>query len=184
MFARQMSTHRFELAVPVGGVEHLLGPSHAQVTVVEYGDFECPNCKQAAPAVKLLLERYPGRVRLIWRHFPLEEVHPHALQAALASEVAAAQGKFWPMHDLLFENQRHLKPAHLRQYAQRLELDLVRYDGDMADTVYLQRVREDIEGGGRSGVRSTPGFFVNGVIQDASFGLQALFEKVEAELRA
>src|SRR4051794_4042673 len=116
-----MVTKRFELAIPVGGAEHYMGPSHAPVTVVEYGDFECPNCKQAAPGVKLLLQRFPGRVRMVWRHFPLEEVHPHALHAALASEVAAAQGKFWPMHDLLFENQRHLEPAKLRGYAQRLE---------------------------------------------------------------
>ena len=173
----------FELAVPVNPTDHYLGPSHAPVTLVEYGDFECPNCKQAAPAVKLLLKHFNGRVRFIWRQFPLEEVHAHALQAALASEAAAGQGKFWPMHDLLFDNQQHLKPPQLRGYAQRLELDMVRYDGDMADTVYLQRVREDMEGGGRSGVRATPTFFMNGVIQDVSGGLQALFDRVEAQLR-
>ena len=141
-----MSARHFELAVPVNPSDHHLGPSHAPVTVVEYGDFECPNCKQAAPAVKLLLQRFTGRVRLIYRHFPLEEVHPHALHAALAAEVAAGQRKFWPMHDLLFENQPHLKLPQLRRYAERLELDMARYDADMADTVYLQRVREDIEG--------------------------------------
>ena len=177
-------SHRFELAVPVNPQDHNLGPTHAPVTLVEYGDFECPNCKQAAPAVKLLLSRFTGRLRLIWRQFPLEEVHPHALSAALASEAAAGQGKFWPMHDLLFDNPHHLKPQHQRGYAQRLELDMVRYDADMGDTVYLQRVREDIEGGSASGVRSTPAFFVNGVLQDTSYGLQALFDKVEAELHA
>src|SRR5205807_643789 len=119
---------KFELAVPVSAVDHALGASHAPVTLVEYGDFECPNCKQAAPALKLLLERFAGRVRLVYRHFPLEEVHPHALHAALAAEVAAGQGKFWPMHDLLFDNQRHLKLPQLHGYAQRLELDLLRYD--------------------------------------------------------
>ena len=178
-----MSTRKFELAVPVNPADHNLGPSHAPLTLVEYGDFECPNCKQAAPAVKLLLQRFTGRVRFVWRHFPLEEVHLHALQAALASEVAAGQGKFWPMHDLLFENQRHLKPAQLRTYAERLELDLRRYDADMGDTVFLQRVREDIDGAARSGVRATPTFFVNGVLQDVSGGMQGLFDKVEAELR-
>jgi protein-disulfide isomerase len=178
-----MAARTFELAVAVNPSDHNLGASHAPVTVVEYGDFECPNCKQAAPAVKLLLERFPGRVRVVWRHFPLEEVHPHALHAALAAEVAAGQGKFWPMHDLLFDNQRHLKLPQLRSYAQRLELDMVRYDADMADTVYLQRVREDIEGGSASGVRSTPTFFLNGAVQDVSFGLQRLVDKVEAELR-
>ena len=177
-----MNEHRkFELAVPVSTIDHALGASHAPVTVVEYGDFECPNCKQAAPAVRLLLERFPGRVRLVYRHFPLEEVHPHALHAALAAEVAAGQGKFWPMHDLLFDNQRHLKLPQLRGYAQRLELDLLRYDAEMEGELYLQRVREQVEGGERSGVRATPTFFLNGLIQDVSFGLQALFEKVKAE---
>src|SRR3954451_7796245 len=178
-----MSTRRSELSFPVNASDHNLGPSHAPVTVVEYGDFECPNCKQAAPAVKLLLQRFTGRVRFVWRNFPLEEVHPHALQAALAAEAAAGQGKFWPMHDLLFENQRHLKAPQLRSYAERLELDMVRYDADMADTVYLQRVREDIESGRASGVRATPGLFLNGLIHDASFGLEALFRDVEAALQ-
>jgi protein-disulfide isomerase len=174
---------KFELAVPVNPTDHALGPSHAPVTLVEYGDFECPNCKQAAPAVKLLLKRFNGRVRLVWRQFPLEEVHPHALHAALASEAAAGQGKFWQMHDLLFENQQHLKLPQLRGYAERVELDMVRYDGDMADTVYLQRVREDIESGTKSGARATPTFFLNGVVADVSGGMQQLFDRVEAALR-
>src|SRR4051812_22768279 len=170
------------LVVPVSAIDHMLGASHAPVTLVEYGDFECPNCKQAAPAVKLLRERFADEVRFVYRHFPLEEVHPHALDAALAAEAAAGQGKFWPMHDLLFENQRHLKLNQLRGYAERLELDMVRYDADMADTVYLQRVREDIESGRASGVRATPTFYVNGMIQDVSGGIQALFDRVEAQL--
>ena len=174
--------HPYELSLPVGGADHILGPSHAAVTVVEYGDFECPNCKQAAPAVKLLLTRFSGRVRYVYRHFPLQEVHPHALHAALAAEAAGGQGKFWPMHDLLFDNQAHLKPPQLRHYAERLELDMVRYDADMADEVYLQRVREHIESGERSGVRGTPGFFVNSVIEDVSFGMQRLFDRVAAVL--
>src|SRR2546423_2329011 len=146
-----MPARTFELAVAVSPSDHHLGASHAAVTVVEYGDFECPNCKQAAPAVKLLLEHFAGRVRVVWRHFPLEEVHPHALHAALAAEAAGAQGKFWPMHDLLFENQAHLKPQQLRGYAQRLELDVERFDYEMEQELYLQRIREEIEGGKRSG---------------------------------
>jgi protein-disulfide isomerase len=175
--------HPFELSLPVGGADHILGPSHAAVTVVEYGDFQCPNCKQAAPAVKLLLEHFNGRVRFVWRNFPLEEVHPHALQAALAAEAAGGQGKFWPMHDLLFENQAHLKPPQLRHYAERLELDLARYDIEMKEEYYLQRVREHMESARASGVRGTPGFFVNGAIEDVSFGMQRLFDRVEAVLR-
>jgi protein-disulfide isomerase len=176
-------TRRFALSVPVNDSDHSLGPSHATVTLVEYGDFECPNCKQAAPAIKLLLESHAGKVRLVWRNFPLEEIHPHALDAALAAEAAAGQGKFWQMHDLLFANQQHLKRSHLRGYAERLELDLTRFDADMADALYLQRVREDIDSGKASGVRSTPGIFFNGVIQDVSFGLQRLFDQVAVKLR-
>jgi protein-disulfide isomerase len=176
-------SHLFELSLPVDGADHILGPSHAAVTVVEYGDFECPNCKQAAPAVKLLLTRFTGRVRFVYRHFPLEGVHPHALHAALAAEAAAGQGKFWEMHDLLFKNQAHLKRPQLRHYAERLELDLARYDAEMADEVYLQRVREHIASGERSGVRGTPAFFINGVIQDVSFGMQRLFDGVELEVK-
>jgi protein-disulfide isomerase len=180
-----MNHHRpFELAVPVSNADHMLGSEHAAVTVVEYGDFECPNCKQAAPAAKMLLERFVGRVRIAYRHFPLEEVHPHALVAALAAETAAGQGKFWPMHDLLFDNQRRLKPSQIRGYAERLELDIARYDADIKDTLYLQRVREDIEGGNLSGVRATPTFFVNGKLQDISYGLEALVQGVEEALRS
>ena len=178
------SHHKFELAVPVSAADHLLGASQALVTVVEYGDFECPNCKQAAPAVRHLAARFEGRLRIIYRHFPLEEVHPHALYAALAAEAAAGQGKFWQMHDLLFENQSHLKPNQLRGHAQRLELDMVRYDADMKDELYLQRVREHIEGGNLSGVRATPTFFINGRIHDVSFGLQRLAEGIEGALKA
>jgi protein-disulfide isomerase len=179
-----MTHHRpFELAVHVTAADHMLGSEHAPVTVVEYGDFECPNCKQAAPAVRMLLERFVGRVRIVFRHFPLEEIHPHALGAALAAEAAAGQGKFWPMHDLLFDNQHHLKPAQIRGYAERLELDMERYDADMKDALYLQRVREDVEGGNLSGVRATPTFFVNGGLQDISYGLQALEQAIEAALR-
>jgi protein-disulfide isomerase len=132
----------------------------------------------------MLLERFVGRVRIAFRHFPLEEIHPHALAAALAAEAAAGQGKFWPMHDLLFDNQRHLKAPQLRGYAERLELDISRFDAEIADALYLQRVREDIEGGKLSGVRATPTFFINGKLQDISYGLQALEQGVEAALRS
>lgn len=179
-----MNQHqKFELAVPVSKVDHMLGAPHAPVTLVEYGDFECPNCKQAAPVVKGLLERFSGRLRLVFRHFPLEEVHPHALRAAEAAEAAGAQGKFWPMHDLLFDNQLHLKVQQLQGYAQRLELDMERYGYEMDDEVYLQRVREHIASGGESGVRSTPTFFINGMLHDVSYGLRTLVDGVEAALK-
>lgn len=168
--------------IPVTHADHILGNEHAPVTLVEYGDFECPNCKQAAPAVKMILAHFSGRIRFVWRHFPLEEVHPHALHAALAAEAAGAQRKFWPMHDLLFDNQPHLKDSQLKSYAGRLELDLVRFGADLSHASHLQRVREHVEGARKSGVRSTPTFFVNGEIQDVSFGLHALHQRIEAVL--
>jgi protein-disulfide isomerase len=178
-----MSEHFFQLTPPVQGYDHRLGPEHAPVTVVEFGDFECPNCKQAAPAVKLLLERFKERVRFVYRHFPLMDVHPHALLAAQAAEAAGAQGKFWQMHDVLFDNQAHLDAKHLRGYAERLGLDMARYTAEMDDEIYLQRVREHLESGQASGVRATPTFFINGRIQDVSFGIRALFDAVEGALK-
>jgi protein-disulfide isomerase len=169
----------FDLAVPAEPADHVIGASHAPVTIVEYGDFECPNCKQAAPALKLLLERFAGHVQVVFRHFPLEEVHPHALTAALAAECAGGQGKFWQMHDLLFANQEHLKINQLHSYALQLQLDMARYTAEMDDQVYLQRIREHVAGAHRSAVRGTPAFFVNGRLQDVSYGIRALFDAVE-----
>jgi protein-disulfide isomerase len=173
----------FDLAVPLQASDHVIGASHAPVTIVEYGDFECPNCKQAAPALKLLLERFAGRVQVAYRHFPLEEVHPHALAAAQAAEAAGGQGRFWEMHDLLFANQDHLKATHLHSYGERLQLEMARYTAEMDDQVYLQRIREHVEGAHRSSVRGTPTIFVNGKLHDVSYGLRSLFDVVEAALR-
>lgn len=176
-------SHLFELAPPIDVTDHTLGPAHAAVTLVEYGDFECPNCKQAAPVVKLLLAEFKDKVRFAFRHFPLEEVHPHALNAAEAAEAAGGQHKFWPMHDLLFEHQHALKANNLRSYAGELELDMARFNAEMSDTVYLQRVREHQQSGLASGVRGTPAFFVNAKLVDVSFGVKALFDHVEKALK-
>ena len=171
------------LAVAVNHADHAAGPDAAQLTLVEYGDFECPNCGQAYPAVKILRQHFGERMRFVFRHFPLREVHPHAELAAEAAESAGAQRKFWLMHDLLFENQSHLKAKGLRRYAEQAELDLERYDYEMNEHIYLQRVQEHIDGGLRSGVRSTPTFFVNGVLQDVSFGLEHLRQAIEGRLK-
>ncbi len=175
--------HKPELASPVSTVDHVLGPAHAPVTIVEYGDFECPTCKQAAQAIKLLLERFVNQVRVIYRHFPIDAAHSHALLAAQAAEAAGAQGKFWQMHDLLFDNQLHLQPHHLRGYAEQLQLDMARYTAEMDDEIYLQRVRENTDSGRRSHIRSAPAFFINGVVQDVSYGMHSLHDGVESALR-
>jgi len=178
-----MHAQAFRLVDPVSRVDHALGPEHAPVTVVEYGDFECPHCKQASGTVRLMLARFEQRVRFVFRHFPLEGVHPHALLAAQAAECAGAQGQFWPMHDMLFENQPHLKLSQIQEYARRLGLDMARFTAEMDDEVYLQRVREHLQGGDASGVRATPTFFVNDQIVDVSYGLHALIDAVDAALR-
>jgi protein-disulfide isomerase len=177
-------TTSIDLAVAVGPIDHALGPQDASVTVVEYGDFECPICKQAAPAVKLLLERHASQIRFAYRHFPLERAHPHALPAAEAAESAARQGRFWEMHDLLFDNQQHLESKDLHEYARRLKLDNARFEAEMEQHVHVRRIREDLESGERSHVRGTPGFFVNGAIVDVTFGMRALFDATEAVLNA
>jgi len=173
------TSHHTDLAVSVSNIDHALGAEHAPITLVEYADFECPHCKQAVPVLKHLLQTYPGRVRLVFRQFPLEGAHPHALLAAQAAEAAAGQGRFWDMHDLLFAQSAHLKPHDLQRYAQQLELDMTRFNAELGDAVYLQRVREHIAGGEKSGVRGTPGLFINGRVLDTSFGLQAIEQAVE-----
>jgi protein-disulfide isomerase len=174
---------RIDLTVPVSAVDHKLGPDHAPVMLVEYGDFECPNCRQAAPAVKLVLARFPNKVLFVFRHFPLEEVHPHALRAAEAAECAADQGKFWQMHDLLFAHEQHLKLPQLRSYAEQLDLDMARFDAEMDDEIYLQRIREHQRSGTESGVRGTPSFFINGTLFDVSFGVHLLADGIGTALR-
>jgi protein-disulfide isomerase len=171
-------THAISLAVPPEPTDHLLGSEHARVTLVEYGDFECPSCKVAVTTPKLLLDKYPNKIRFIFRHFPLQDAHPHAFMAAEAAEAAAAQGKFWSMHDVLFQNQAHLKDKDLYRYAVEVGLDMARYTAEMDDHIYLQKVREHIEGGRRSHIRATPTFFLDGVVQDISFGMKALHDAV------
>jgi protein-disulfide isomerase len=174
------ASHPITLAVPPEPTDHAQGSDHARVVVVEYGDFECPSCKVAATTPSLLMERFPGQVRFVFRHFPLEEAHPHALLAAEAAEAAGAQGKFWQMHDVLFRNQAHLKSADLRRYASELGVDMARYVAEMDDHIYLQRVREHIASGRLSHIRATPTFFINGAVQDISYGMKALHDAVAA----
>jgi protein-disulfide isomerase len=170
------------LSVPFDPLDHVVGPAHGALVVVEYGDFECPSCAQAYPAVKILMERFEHRFRFVYRHFPLTEVHPHAQLAAEAAEAAGAQGRFWEMHDRLFEHQRHQTAPDLLQHAQALALDTARFEAELADHVHLQRVQEHIASGVASRVRSTPGFFVGGVRVDTSFGLQSLADAIARDL--
>jgi protein-disulfide isomerase len=154
---------RAALVVPVGEDDHSQGPANAPVTLVEYGDFECPHCGRAYPIVKAVQRRLGKRLRFVFRHFPLAEIHIHAQHAAEASEAAAAQGKFWEMHDRLFERQFALEDEHLIEYAQELGVDARRVARELAAHTYKPQVRDDFMSGVRSGVNGTPTFFVNGL---------------------
>jgi len=162
-----------------GGRDRTMGPADAPVTLVEYGDYQCPYCAAARPVLEDLVEMADGKARLVFRHYPLDSVHPLARRAAEAAEAAGAQGRFWPMHALLYENQEDLTDDDLRSYAIRLELDLARFDGDLAEHRHAGRVQEDRLAGERDGVRGTPGIFLDGVPYDGALEIEALLRAVE-----
>ena len=167
----------------LAAADHVLGEMHAKLSLLEYGDYECPACIQAAPLMQHLADTHSGRLQFIFRHFPLVEIHPNAELAAEAAEAAAAKGQFWPMHHLLFAQTHDLTPAALVGYAQSLGLDMNRFNGEMADRIYTQRIQEHRRAGVRSGLRATPAFFLNGKAVDVSFGFEKLDEAVQAALK-
>jgi protein-disulfide isomerase len=146
-----------DLAIPVDSNDHALGPETAPVTLVEYGDYECPYCGRAFPIIKKLRETLGDQLRIVYRHFPQNSVHKHASVAAQAAEAAAAQGKFWQMHDQIFEHQADLADD-FTPYAIRAGLELYR---DLSSERFARRVQADYEGGQRSGVKKTPTLFIN-----------------------
>ena len=162
------------LSLPVTDRDHTQGSAQASVTLVEYGDYECPHCGRAHSIVKDVQRRLEAKLRFVVRNFPLAEMHPHAQHAAEAAEAAAGQDRFWEMHDALFEHQRSLDDPHLVQYAQTLGLDLQRFQQDLTSHAYAGRVREDFRSGVRSGVNGTPTFFINGVRHDDSWDVETL----------
>jgi protein-disulfide isomerase len=177
-----MSTTQWDtvLAVPVDeDRDHIQGPADAPVTLVEYGDYECPYCGAAYPIVKELQARMGERLRFVFRNFPITTSHPHAEEAAEAAEAAAAQRRFWEMHDLLYENQRRLRDQDLHAYADQLGLDVDLFDKELAEHVHARRVREDFMSGVRSGVNGTPSFYVNGTRHDDSYDLETLLAALE-----
>ncbi|MEA2379785.1 MAG: Na+:H+ antiporter, NhaA family [Thermoleophilaceae bacterium] len=160
--------------------DHVRGAVGGRVTLVEYGDFQCPYCGDAYPVVLELLERFDW-LRFVFRHMPLPDLHPRAPAAAEAAEAAAAQDAFWAMHDRLFENQHALSDDQLREHAATLELDVDRFDRELRDGVHRARVEEDLRGGALSGIPSTPRFFVNGEIHLGSPSEPDLRRVIEAE---
>jgi len=151
-----------QLKPPVDKNDHTEGLPNAPITLVEFGDFECPHCGAAYPVIKEIQKAFKKQLRFVFRPFPLSNVHPHALQAAAAAEAADRQHRFWPMHDMLFENQDRLDRRSLVAYAKALELDLEQFNKDIDDPRIAGKIEASFESGVRSGVNGTPSFYING----------------------
>jgi len=177
------STWSPRLTLPVGDRDHSQGPADAPVTLVEYGDYECPHCGRAYPIVKSVQKHFGTRLRFVFRNFPLSESHPHAEQAAVSAEAAADFGKFWEMHDLLFENQNHLELADIGSYAVKAGIARKAFDDEIRSGKKERRVHEDFMSGVRSGVNGTPTFFLNGARYDGPWDYQDLVDVIEEAMQ-
>ena len=164
--------------------DHVRGPAHAPVTLLEYGDFECPYCRGAFRDVRLLVDQHPTKIQFVFRNFPIPELHPHALEAAEAAEAAAAQGNYWEMHDLLLQPYSHLDVDSLVTYAEVIGLDIPRFRRDLTDRAYASRITRDIDEGVRNGVNATPKFYVDGQRVDGKVPLENLVTIVESAVAA
>jgi len=159
---------------PVHEWDHIRGPENAPFTLVEYGDYQCPDCGRLFGTLESVQQEFGTRLRLVYRHYPLSGIHKHAQLAAEAAEAAAAQGCFWEMHDLLFGNQDALEQKHLLRYAEQLDMDIDRFRNELKQKSYVERVRQDFIAGVQNGVAGTPGLFLNGVRQPGIFDQPAL----------
>ena len=174
-----------EFTVPrVTAEDHVRGQAEAAVTVLEYGDYECPYCRGAARDVHLLLDDYPATVRFVFRNFPIPQLHAHAEQAANAAEAAASQGMFWEMYELLLQPSSHLDSESLVSYAGLLGLDVAQFRSDLASHAYAARIERDVQEGIRNGVNATPKFYVNGERIDGKVPLEGLVDAVRGAVTA
>jgi protein-disulfide isomerase len=174
-----------DLTVPqITADDHVLGPADAPVTVLEYGDYECPYCRGAARDLHRMLDLYPGSIRFVFRNFPIQQLHPHAEQAAEAAEAAAAQGKFWEMYELLLRPSSGLDMGSLLGYAQGIGLDLDRFDKEVKGRAYAAKIEHDLQEGLSNGVNATPKFYVGGNRIDGKLPLEGLEDAIRASIQA
>jgi len=159
------------------------GVSSAPVTIVEMSDFQCPFCARVQPTLVKVQQVYKDNVRIVWKHLPLESLHPNAVSAAAAAEAAKEQGKFWEYHDKLFSNQNKLKEKDLRQYAVELGLDMAKFDADMTDPATTKRINDDAEEANALGVTGTPGFFINGRFLNGAQPFDSFATAINGELK-
>jgi protein-disulfide isomerase len=164
--------------------DHIRGPVDAPVTILEYGDYECPYCRGAFRDVHRLIDQHPTLIRFVFRNFPISQLHPHAEQAAEAAEAAAAQGRFWEMYELLLQPYSHLDTDSLVTYAEVIGLDIARFRRDLTDRSYAGRIESDLQEGVKNGVNATPKFYVNGERVDGKVPLENLAEMVQRALSA
>ena len=164
--------------------DHVRGPANAPVTVLEYGDYECPYCRGAARDVHRMLDLYPGSIRFVFRNFPIPQLHPHAEQAAEAAEAAAAQGRYWEMYELLLRPSSGLDLDSLLSYAGELGLDADRFGKEVTGGAYAARIERDVREGVRNGVNATPKFYVDGQRIDGKFPLEGLEDAIRASVQA
>jgi protein-disulfide isomerase len=170
------------LKTPVGDHDHIQGDAQAPITLVEYGDYECPHCAAAHPLIRQLEAHFGAKLRFVFRNFPLNRIHPMAESAAQSAEFAASKGKFWPMHDLLLENQSRLSRSVLAELAAELGLDPVELETALENSTFERRVHVDFTGGVRSGVNGTPTFFLNGERYDGPKDYDNMAAAIEALL--
>jgi protein-disulfide isomerase len=168
------------LRIPVSDQDHSFGPAGAPLTLVEYGDYQCPYCGEAFPVIKQLLQQYHGKIRFIFRNFPIQEIHPEAVDAAFVAEFASEHGEFWQAHDLLYENQTELGPQLYQKICEQLGLSAADLEKAATENAFTARIRADEEGGIRSGVNGTPTFFLNGAIVEA--GTAGLADAIRSQL--
>ena len=166
------------------GTDHIRGHVNSPVVIVEYGDYECPYTGMAYPIVKEIMRRFGDKVQVAFRNFPLNEIHPHAQHAAEAAEAAAAQDKFWQMHDYLFEHQKALGDNHLLQYAEKVGLDINKFKKEISEHIYVPLIEESLKSGINSGVEGTPTFFVNGIRYEDSLDLDTFSKFLETRQKS
>jgi len=172
-----------KLTPPINKNDHVQGPPDGIVTLVEYGDYQCPHCGAAFPIVKQIEKAFVKNLRFAFRHFPLSNVHQYAFPAAIAAEAAARQGKFWEMHDMIFEQQSLLNEYALLEFAKEVGLKIPAFKMDLRDPKLAEKVEADFESGVRSGVNGTPSFFINGDKHDGPFDYATLASAVEEKMR-
>jgi len=169
-----MSSH---LKPPVTITDHIQGDDTANITLVEYGDYQCPHCGAAYPVIKEIQSKFGNQIRFVFRNFPLSDAHPFALPAAVAAEAATFQNKFWQMHDIVFENQHLLNDAGILKMAGIIGLSIQQFNKDIRNETLAEKVETDFESGVRSGVNGTPSFFINGIKFDG--GAEDIYNMLE-----